>query len=298
MAAGAARAVGYRIRRRSLIRAAPALILLGLSGCDTALPEAPATPSPLEAPAPLPLAEVLYGGETGDALSPLGDRVRLLVWLRTLGATAAQLRALRAASLDVRAVGQRARAAQAEAGLQEAEALGGAYSALARDLAAGTPGDDALAAHAAALTAGRSSLGRDPRDLQARWVETALDAAGAYAETLLPEQRRGMVNALFLVRRELGPGAAPAAYEGLLGQSWEGSTYASLRRARSPDQDHLDLGGLWTLDAGETDLVGDVAGLRLQALLAVALTHPDLAGACEVMLGERDALDLSVGPTP
>ena len=266
---------------------------MGLSGCDTALPEAPATPSALAEPAPLPLAELLYGGETGDALTPLGDRVRLLVWLRALDATPAQLRNLRQASLDVRAVAERAGRAQASAGQAEAEALTPAYTALARDLGAGTPGPEALSAHAEAIAQARQTLSSDPRALQARWAEIALDTAGRYAETLLPEQRQGMVHALFLIRRQLGPGSAPAAYEGLLGQSWEGSTYASLRRAESPPTDHLDLGGLWTLDAGETDLLGDVTGLRLEALLAIALTHPDLAGACEVLLGERDPLDLS-----
>ncbi len=269
---------------------------LGLLGCDTGLPVASDAPTALPEPAPLPLAEALYGGETGEALRPLGDRVRLLLWLRGLGPTPDQLRDLRAASLAVRGVGLRAQAAAAAAGLAEREALGPTYEALARALAAGTPDRASLDTLARRVQAGRSTVATDPRDLQARWTEAALDAAGDFAEGLLPEQRVGMVHALFLVRRELGPGASPAAYEGLLGQSWEGSAYATLRRSVSPEQDHLDLAGLWTLDAGETDLVGDVAGLRLQALLAVALAHPDLAGACEVLLGERDALDLTPVP--
>jgi len=276
----------------------PALFLLGLSGCDTELPVASDEPSPLREPAPLPLAEVLYGGEAGDALTPLGDRVRMLLWLRSLGARPEQLRALRQASLEVRALGARAADAMAVAGRAEAQALGPTYEALARELAGGEPLPDQLAARADGIQAARQSLDADPRDLRARWVEAALDAAGAFAETLLPEQRRGMVNALFLVRRQVGPGSAPAAYEGLLGQSWEGSSFASLKRVQSPEQDHLDPGGLWTLDAGETDLVADVAGLRLQALLAVALAHPGLAGACEVLLGARDAVDLTPVPAP
>jgi hypothetical protein len=254
---------------------------------------APETQSVLAEPAPMPLAEVLYGGEVGDELTPLGDRVRMLLWLRSIEASKTQLQALRQASLAVRLVGSRAQAASAAAAQEEARLIGPLYARLAQDLSMGKTDDQGLGEMATSLVAARKTLGGDPRAIQARWVEAALDTAGAFAETLLPEQRLGMVHALFLARRTLGPGAAPGGYEGLLGQSWEGSAYATLRRAESPSQDHLDLGGLWTLDAGETDLVSDVRGLRLQALLAVALAHPDLAGACEVLLGTRDALDLS-----
>ena len=259
---------------------------------------APAVSSELAEPLPLPLAEVLYGGETGEALTPLGDRVRLLLWLRSLSPTEDQVRSLRQASLDVRAMGLKAQAAIQVSGEAEAALLGPLYEDLARALAAGEPDERLLDETVAALTSARASLEADPRALRARWVEGALDIAGAYAETLLPEQRSGMVNAMFLVRRNLGPGAAPAAYEGLLGQSWEGASYATLRRVVSPELDHLDPGGLWTLDAGETDLLGDVRGLRLQALLAMVLAHPDLVGACEVLLGERAPLDLGNGTPP
>ena len=82
-------------------------------------------------------------------------------------------------------------------------------------------------------------------------------------------------------------------YTDLLGNPWQAGDFASLRRSRSGEQGQLDVGALFTLEGGRTDLTENLDGLKLDVLVAIALSHPDLAGAVEVLQGRRDPLDLS-----
>ena len=121
------------------------LLLGGLLGCGGAAPPPPAATPDAPAPTP-PLAEALYGGELGDDATPLGDRVRILLWLRTMKLSPEGLEALRSASLRVRAAEAEAVAAREVVGAAELTALRAPYEALARDLGRGLPEDSAAAA--------------------------------------------------------------------------------------------------------------------------------------------------------
>lgn len=269
---------------------------LWLGGCG-APAEVPPTPEDLP-PAPTPpLAEALYAGELGLAAEPLGDRVRILLWLRSLELDAAELEALREASLRVRAAEAEARAARAATGAEELARLGPAYEALARALAAGRPGDAEAAAAAEAITRARVGL-PDPRAARAAWVRGALDEAARWAVTLDERQRAGMASALFFLRKRVSSDLTPELYTDLLGNPWQAGDFASLRRSRSGEQEHLDPGALFTLEGGGTDLTENLDGLKLEVLVAVALAHPGLAPAVEVLQGRRDPLDLSEAPAP
>ena len=274
-----------------------ALWLIG--GCAEPPVEAP---PPAEVappvPPPMPLAEALYGGELGAEAAPLGDRVRVLLWLRAMDLDGGELEALREAALRVSAEGDRARAALAAAGEEEARALAPIYAELAAALAAGVP-DDAAAASAAeriaAVRAGLEGTDRDPRRVRARAAAAALAEAEAWAATLDEAQRVGMAQALFFLRRQVSAETTPALMEDLLGAPWQPGDFASLRRSRSGEQGQLDIGGLFTLEGGARDLTQDLDGLKLHVLVAVALSHPDLVPAIEVLQGLRDPLDLGTG---
>ena len=267
------------------------LLLGGLLGCGGAAPPPPAATADAPAPTP-PLAGALYGGELGDDATPLGDRVRLLLWLRTMKLSPEGLEALRSASHRVRAAEAEAVAAREVVGAAELTALRAPYEALARDLASGLPEDSAAADYAAQITAARAA-GPDPRKARAAWIRGALDEAAAFSATLDEPQRKGMASSLFLLRKRVGAELTPELYTDLLGNPWQAGDFASLRRSRSGEQGQLDVGALFTLEGGRTDLTENLDGLKLDVLVAIALSHPDLAGAVEVIQGRRDPLDLS-----
>jgi hypothetical protein len=246
-----------------------------------------------------PLYEQLYVGEYGAQARRLGDRVRILAWLRALAPDAAQRAALIAASRDVRA-----RLADLEAGrgaVDEAEsaALGDTYRRLAAELVKpeGPSAQEATAA-SAAIASARATL-PDTRGAQVRATRAVLDRAGTFAEALRPEQRSAMRHALFFLRSQLGADAAPGAYEALLKASWDGAgDFGTIRRTdRGPeDPGSLDVGGIWVLEDG--DVTAGVKGLRLQTLLALALAHEGLCGAVEAYAGARAPDDLSPSCAP
>lgn len=274
-----------------------------LCGCGAPTEEATPTPSALPSDAPArsaptpPLAEALYGGELGAQAEPLGDRVRILLWLRGLNLNEAELAALREASLRVRAAEQAARATRLTMGADEEARLRPTYEALARTLATGAPSDAEAAEAAAALTRARVGL-PDPRAARAQWIRGTLDEAAAWAGTLDEAQRAGMASALFFLRKRVSADLTPELYTDLLGNPWQAGDFASLRRSRSAAQDHLDVGALFTLEGGGTDLTENLDGLKLEVLVAIALAHPDLAPSVEVLQGRRDPLDLGPSASP
>lgn len=273
-----------------------------LSGCGGEVPP-PVAPVAEQAAAPadeapaMPLAEALYAGELGPQAEPLGDRVRILLWLRSLELDATELEALRQASLRVRAAEAAAREARARTGAEEEARLRPVYEALARELAVGRPSRSEAKEAAAALVAARKGL-PDPRKARGEWVRGALDEASAWSATLDERQRAGMASALFFLRLRVSADLTPELYTDLLGNPWQAGDFASLRRSRSGQQEHLDVGGLFTLEGGRQDLIGNLDGLKLDVLVAIALAHPDLAPSVEVLLGRRDPLDLGRGAAP
>lgn len=265
----------------------------GLLACGAVAPPPPPDDGAADAPAqPPPLAEALYGGELGDAAGPLGDRVRILLWLRQMKLSDEGLESLRQASLRVRAAEAAAVEARARTGADELARLSPAYEALARDLAAGLPDDATAARYAAEISAARTGL-PDPRKARADWIRGALDEADAWAATLDEDQRKAMAASLFFLRERVGAELTPQLYTDLLGNPWQAGDFASLRRSRSGEQGQLDVGALFTLEGGRTDLTENLDGLKLDVLVAIALSHPDLAPSVEVLQGRRDPLDLT-----
>ena len=88
-----------------------------------------------------------------------------------------------------------------------------------------------------------------------------------------------MGNALFLLRPRLTVGD----YEGLLGRPWAPGDFATMRRAGSGDQAPLDPGGLFTLDEGATSLTAELDRERVVVLTALAMEHPQLQPALDLL---------------
>lgn len=270
------------------------LLTLSCAG-DDAAPEpqaAEAAPETATGSAPQStLARSLYAGETGALAAQSGDRARILLWLRELSLSPTELGMVCAAAEAV--ADTRARAAAERARLAEAEAaaLTPHHEALVARLLEGPLDEAEAAAWAARLDAAREGLG-DPLALERAAVEAALGEATRLQRAL--GRREGLGGALFLLRREVSDGARPGLYEGVLGRPWDPGDFASLRRSSAPEAPgQLDIGGLWSLEAGDWRLLPSLSDQQVRVILTLALDHPETASSCRALEAATRA-----SPTP
>lgn len=261
-----------------------------LAGCLCGLPDQPPAPPMEVASATVPLVAELYAGETGATARPLGDRVRILLWLRELGLDRAQLTALRDASVAARADLDAAQRQVAALDADEAAATAPIYQEMASALALGPIDEGRAAAWADRLRSARGDR-TDPRMLRQRQAEAVLASAQVFAEGLDPRQQARLVDALLFLRPTVGPGVPASDWDWLAG-SWQAGDFSTLRSsASSPAASPTDIASLWAMDAGSSSLLRGVFGERYQALVALALLHPDLGPSCDVLLGSSGPLD-------
>ncbi|MEE2751055.1 MAG: hypothetical protein VX519_06475 [Myxococcota bacterium] len=243
-----------------------------------------------------PLAEALYAGEVGTQARAMGDRIRMLTWLRGLSLSPEELLELHTTSRRIQALSEDLQVALHNLGEAELKRLEQPYTELATALARNETTATDLEDWSKRITESRAQ-GQDPRALRANFVDGVLQEATAFLDGLDPEKQRGMADGLFLLRTHLGDGAAPASFEDLLGTPWRAEEYSTLRKSASPtDVDHLDIGGLWTLEAGALDRSDRILGDKLLVITTLALSHPELPASCEVLLGKREPLSFGEPP--
>ncbi len=228
----------------------------------------------LSAAEPSPLSEVLYGGELGDEAREAGDRVRLLVWLSRMDLREAQLAALAGAGRRVASERERIEAAIDASADEEAARLDVVYAQLEAALLAGGE----VEGFAERVAEARDGL-EDPRALKAELLRLALAEASAWVATLDELRAAALVDALFVTRSEVGVGRSPGVVGALLGTPWPAEDFATLVRAQDAPALDLDVGGLWSLDGGDTRPALDP--VRREALVALVLLQPGLVEACE-----------------
>jgi hypothetical protein len=256
-----------------------------------------ASPPPAVAPAGEKLYQVLYAGELGDRVAPMAQRARMLAWIRSLELTRLQLQSLRGLQYTHQRVLRSQERKQSEHAQRELEELEEPYRELVALLSSEPPyPDQELEALAQRLEGARERAGIDQaREDRYRAFHGQLGPIQQWVEKLSPAQQQRMGHSLFFLRRRLGPMSNPGDYGEIVGLAWEGGDFASLHRAVRPaDEGHLDLGGLWRLTDGKGDPIAELQGLRLTAILVMALEEPELAGAIEVALGEREPFDFAV----
>ncbi|MCK6525884.1 hypothetical protein L6R49_31155, partial [Myxococcota bacterium] len=108
-------------------------------------------------------------------------------------------------------------------------------------------------------------------------------------------RREALGGALFLLRREVSDGARPGLYEGVLGRPWDPGDFASLRRSSAPPEPgQLDIGGLWSLEAGDWRLLPSLSDQQVRVILTLALDHPATGPACR----DLEAAGRASAPSP
>jgi hypothetical protein len=229
--------------------------------------------------------EVLYGGETGAEARLQGDRIRMLAWLRSLDLTVQDLARLHAATARIQALHRQLESEIAAASAAEQAALSAPYTALEQALVEGDLSEEALESLSQQIQTARVEL-VDPRERRARFADAVLSEASGILGGWKSEQRAQVADALFVLRETVGEGSTPGAFADLLGPAWQTGDFSTTRRSASPpDMDHLDIGGLWTLDAGKTDRSVRIQADQQLVILALVLAHPATEGACRALMG-------------
>ena len=255
----------------------------------------PATPPAPPIPEGEALYQMLYADEFGDEARPLGQRARMLAWLHTSGLRDAQLEALLFVAEGVHKAVETDNAARAALGSQEKTLYGPIYTELIHAFSGKTAltAED-LASHAEQLRQARSSLWGDvdPHRAQFLRLKKALKSVGNWVNTLSYEQLTAMANVRFFLRRSIAPLSRPGHYETMIAGTWDAGDFDTLRYAgRSPNEEALNIGGLWSAEAYRVRPGEHLNALQTQAIVARAVLEPGFVQAVEVHLGQREPLD-------
>lgn len=268
-------------------------MLLLLLACSTP------TPKEVEKPkAELPLYQQLYAGETGPESRARGDRLRILLWLKALELQEEQRRSLVTAAQAMQVEQASLKAEEEARDAAEMAALAPLYADLSQQALSKTPDPGELAEFNRKIGEARQKLGSF-QGVRLRHLRAMLALAERWLDGLEPEQKLAFQHALFFLRLPASPQLAPVYYNALVGTAWPAESFASLRRV-TPDAEEepgsLNIGGLWTLDQGATDASASMEGLQQQVLTVLALGHPQLLPALQVLQNQRAPEDFSEEP--
>ena len=257
--------------------------------------EHPATPPAPPIPEGEALYQMLYADEFGEEARPLGQRARMLAWLHTSGLRKAQLEGLLHLASIMKEAVEEDNASRMALGDREKEL----YAPVYRDLILAFSGkaslaEEDLARHAERLRQARASLWgeEDPHKAQYRRLKTALLSAQKWVRTLSYDQIQAMAKVRFFLRRSLSPLSRPGHYESMVAGTWDAGDFDTLRYAgRSPNEEALNIGGLWSAEAYRVRPGEHLTALQTQALVARAVLEPGFVQAIEVALEQREPMD-------
>ncbi|MDP2311242.1 MAG: hypothetical protein Q8P18_34800 [Pseudomonadota bacterium] len=265
-------------------------------------PVDPASPPPAAGPEGEKLYQVLYAGELGAETRALGQRTRVLAWLAAMELDPAQLDALGVLAVDVQQREATLAVARTAVGVREQAALGPVYADLEARLARPDPMTEAESTvFAERLGAARAVAyeGKDPRALHYAGVTQLLLASKPWIESLTSAQRTTLAESRFFLGRRLGPFVNPGDYGSLVGTMWDGGDFGSLRATVRPtDEGHMDLGGLWSIEAMQAGPDRRLEGLQVAAILFMALEEPELPAAIALRKGAGEQAGFTGAEAP
>lgn len=253
-------------------------------------------------PAPLPSEEAAAAVDR-DALPPLyrqlydyaflpetqaaEQRVRILVWLRHMDFNRYQLGLLQ--ELHARFARERSQLqdAQAQAVAVHEPTVRATYDRLWEGLNAGMSDAD-LAKMGLGLDAVRGRE-QDLLALRTRVIRGLLEAEDALLRTLTPHQEALFADATFLLRHRLDPYANPGDFRALVGSVYNVGEFGALTKPTfDPNEDHLDVAGLWSAEGSAVEQAR-FPDVRREVLLYMVLLEPTLPEAIGAALRLRDA---------
>lgn len=237
-----------------------------------------------------PLYQLIYDYAFLPEVQRSEQRVRLLIWLKSMQFTDYQLRSLMA--LHDQMERERRRIADFQSAVIESyePRLQPVYDDLWEKLKDGAELDDAdLEAAAGALLTERLQHAREDELLQLRTqgVRTMLGACQKWLLELNREQEMVLTDSVGFLRHRLDPYANYGDFRALIGTLFVAGDYGTLNYSGySPDEDNLNLGNLWTeqsLEERQGPLFNDA---RRSILLYMILLEPALPEAIQAALGD------------
>jgi hypothetical protein len=266
----------------------PALLLLLLACAPAPLPlPSESGAAAVDRTAQPALYRALYDYAFLPETQDSEQRVRLLVWLRHLDFNRYQLGLLRQLHARVereRAALQAAQDATLAAHEPEVRAV---YDRLWEGLTRGVPEAD-LERLTVGLDAARTREA-DLLQVRAQSVRAILDAIEPFAKTFSPRQEALVADATFALRHRLDPYANPGDFRALVGTVSAVGVFGSLTRPTfDPNEDFLDIGGLWSREASRTEQAR-FPDVQRDVVLYMVLLEPMLPVAIDAALALRAA---------
>ncbi len=256
-----------------------ALLVLLFACAPAPMPLPAETESAVDRATEPPLYRKLYDYAFLPEVQEREQRVRLLIWLRHMEFNRYQLGLL--SELAARTERERLDVERlAREIVDEHEpAVGAVYDQLWEAMIAGATESD-LAVIGDKLDTARIREA-DLLDLRARSVRTLLEAQQPFMRTLTPTQEALFADATFLLRHRLDPYANPGDFRALVGTIYYAGDFGMLTKPTfNPDEDHLNIGGLWSEEPAE--LAGaHFPNARREVVLYMVLLEPSLPMALE-----------------
>ncbi|MBM4392265.1 MAG: hypothetical protein FJ090_14185 [Deltaproteobacteria bacterium] len=123
--------------------------------------------------------------------------------------------------------------------------------------------------------------------LRAQSVRTLLAAEQPFLKTFTPQQDTYFADAIFALRHRLDPYANPGDFAALVGRVYVAGEFGTLTEPTyRPDEDHLNIGGLWSKNPEK--LAGPYfQDARREVVLYMLLLEPALPEAVAAVKAER-----------
>lgn len=261
-----------------------------LFACACALPPEP-PPSAVAAAADLvraetpPLYRKLYDYAFLPEVQAVEQRVRLRIWLRYMNFDRYQLGQLEELAGFARREFDAVHARHAEIVGSYEPLVGAVWAELDAAQSAGAT-EDELAKIAEKL----DSVDRretELLELRSSSVRAILDQEQTFLSTLTPKQDTYFADAIFVLRHRLDPWSNPGDFHELVGTVYVAGEFGTLTRPTyDPEEDHLNIGGLWSPEPEK--LAGPYfQDARRDVLLYMLLLEPTLPEAVAAVKAER-----------
>ncbi len=239
------------------------------------------------------LYQLLYDYQTTEPMATLGQKVRILMWIRYLDLSPAQQELL--LNLGRRYQSRREVVEEETARIvgEFEKRLEPVYQRIYEEIIKPVPDQRVLddIAHELQGLIMAHSAEDELHAMRARMVRTILSDEESFLHTLSPEQEEKLVTSLFFLRRQIDPFANPETYRKVIGPTWNAGDFSALLRRNKPKDDHLNIGGLWNIDMDEENRI-NYADIRRPIVLFYVLKEPALVPALEESLHRaRGGLD-------
>ncbi len=134
--------------------------------------------------------------------------------------------------------------------------------------------------------------------LRATSVRTVLDQEATFLGTLTPRQDTLFADAIFALRHRLDPWANAGDFRELVGTVYVAGEFGTLTRPTyTADDDHLNIGGLWSPEPEK--LAGPYfQDARREVILYMLLLEPTLPEALAAARADRSRTATGTPPTP